>query len=236
MPRPRKGEEKEHYVSRCIREVVGEGLGEKAAQGKCYGMWESYHKAKEEDWPALEKAMGWSKPKKARAQKNPLGSVRMKDGKRYVKTEGGWKLLKSVIVLRKAPVAAATPRAGLAAKKVEVHRAGKTFLQTRHVREGGEQKKTPGGGLSTKHYGWVSKVAKVMGTGIPQHQAIRREDVLVLKKKLEDGARKGWRLSSGGSLFAWSENLGKIAATMEKSARLTVRVLRKGDGHGRDGR
>ena len=37
------------------------------------------------------------KYKKARVQKNPVGSVKMKDGKRYVKTDTGWRLQKSKV-------------------------------------------------------------------------------------------------------------------------------------------
>jgi hypothetical protein len=39
MPEPRKGEEKEAYISRCIRICRREGLTGKQAAGKCYGMW-----------------------------------------------------------------------------------------------------------------------------------------------------------------------------------------------------
>jgi hypothetical protein len=47
MPIPKKGEKKESYISRCIKEVMNEGghTTEQAA-GKCYGMWNEYHKSK----------------------------------------------------------------------------------------------------------------------------------------------------------------------------------------------
>lgn len=50
------------------------------------------------------KSFGYTGPKKARKASLPLGAVKVKDGKRYMKTEKGWKLMKSiplVIVPRK---------------------------------------------------------------------------------------------------------------------------------------
>lgn len=44
MPRPNPGEEKNAYISRCVRQVMGEGAEQKAALGKCFGMWDYYHK------------------------------------------------------------------------------------------------------------------------------------------------------------------------------------------------
>ena len=44
MPKPRKGEKKNNYISRCIRKVRHEGTGQKQAVGKCYGMWKYYSK------------------------------------------------------------------------------------------------------------------------------------------------------------------------------------------------
>jgi hypothetical protein len=45
MPTPRKGEQKSAYISRCIRYCVdSEGMEQKAAVGKCYGMWDYYTK------------------------------------------------------------------------------------------------------------------------------------------------------------------------------------------------
>ena len=45
MPYPRKGESKNAYISRAIEYMIKvEGLSQKNAQGKAYGMWEEYHK------------------------------------------------------------------------------------------------------------------------------------------------------------------------------------------------
>jgi hypothetical protein len=46
MPKPRAGESKSSYISRCVREVMGEGRDQKAAVGKCEGMWREYHHTK----------------------------------------------------------------------------------------------------------------------------------------------------------------------------------------------
>lgn len=46
MPVRRKGEKLSKYVSRCVPEVMGEGKGQKAAVGKCYGMGKSHWKPK----------------------------------------------------------------------------------------------------------------------------------------------------------------------------------------------
>lgn len=45
MPKPKKGEKKQDYVSRCIPEVIGEGKPPKEAAGKCYGMFDYYSKS-----------------------------------------------------------------------------------------------------------------------------------------------------------------------------------------------
>ena len=42
MPEPRKGEEKDAFVARCIRYLRREGMSDtKAILGKCYGIWKS---------------------------------------------------------------------------------------------------------------------------------------------------------------------------------------------------
>ena len=41
MPGVKKGEKRNHYVSRCVKEVIKEGKGQKAAVGKCEGMYNS---------------------------------------------------------------------------------------------------------------------------------------------------------------------------------------------------
>ena len=46
MPYPKKGEAKQDYISRCVKYVMDEGLEQKHALGKCYGMWKTYHGAK----------------------------------------------------------------------------------------------------------------------------------------------------------------------------------------------
>ena len=42
MPAVQKDESKEHYVSRCIPEVMKEGNTQKEAEGKCYGMYDEH--------------------------------------------------------------------------------------------------------------------------------------------------------------------------------------------------
>lgn len=42
MPKPTPGEDKNAYVSRCIREVMDEGATHEQAVGKCMGMWRTY--------------------------------------------------------------------------------------------------------------------------------------------------------------------------------------------------
>lgn len=43
MPKPKKSEKQSSYVSRCISYVMKkEGLSQKAAVGKCYGMYRYY--------------------------------------------------------------------------------------------------------------------------------------------------------------------------------------------------
>jgi len=42
MPRPRKGEDKKNYISRAIHMLIHEGLDLRAAQGKAFGMWNTY--------------------------------------------------------------------------------------------------------------------------------------------------------------------------------------------------
>jgi hypothetical protein len=46
MPKPKKGESKKSYISRCIPMVIGEGKPPKEAAGKCYGMFDFYKKKK----------------------------------------------------------------------------------------------------------------------------------------------------------------------------------------------
>lgn len=41
MPSVRKGESSKSYMGRCIRLVKKEGATQKAAVGKCYGMFKS---------------------------------------------------------------------------------------------------------------------------------------------------------------------------------------------------
>lgn len=46
MPRPKRRESQQHYVSRCIRQSRHEGYSQKQAQGRCYGMYRYYRKKK----------------------------------------------------------------------------------------------------------------------------------------------------------------------------------------------
>lgn len=38
MPERKKGEGRSEYVSRCVKQVMGEGKTQKQALGQCYGM------------------------------------------------------------------------------------------------------------------------------------------------------------------------------------------------------
>jgi hypothetical protein len=44
MPIPIKNEKKSHYIARCVKEVMSEGADQKAALGKCCGMFEEHKK------------------------------------------------------------------------------------------------------------------------------------------------------------------------------------------------
>jgi len=47
MPKPKKGESKNHYISRAVRYMIEkEGLTQQHALGKAYGMWEYYKRKK----------------------------------------------------------------------------------------------------------------------------------------------------------------------------------------------
>jgi hypothetical protein len=48
-PEPRKGEEEQAFISRCIRIVRREGKPAKEAAGKCYGIWRNAKGIKEPD-------------------------------------------------------------------------------------------------------------------------------------------------------------------------------------------
>jgi hypothetical protein len=49
MPKPRKNEKKNPFISRCVRQLVHEeGKEPKAAVGECYGIWDE-HKKKDLD-------------------------------------------------------------------------------------------------------------------------------------------------------------------------------------------
>ena len=41
MPKPKPNEDKNEYISRCVRAVIGEGKDKDEALGQCYGMWDS---------------------------------------------------------------------------------------------------------------------------------------------------------------------------------------------------
>ncbi len=43
MPYPRKGESRNNYVSRAIKEIRAEGKSQRAAVGKAEGMFDYYH-------------------------------------------------------------------------------------------------------------------------------------------------------------------------------------------------
>ena len=48
MPRVKRGEKRSGYLGRCITEVMKEGKGQKAAVGKCEGMYDFKRKGKKE--------------------------------------------------------------------------------------------------------------------------------------------------------------------------------------------
>jgi len=195
------------------------------------------------------KALPEKKPKKARAVKNPVGSVMEKDGKKYIKTEKGWTLMKAVILIKPGDVPKKIIKklkkalATATASHKYVKRTGTSGNFTYWYKDAsgklkagpspsGEQgaktgEDTPGHGLTTKDYGWIARVSKVLRTSIPQHGQMKKQDVLVLKKKLDEGIKKGWKLSSGASLATWSQHLGSLAGKMTKSVSLVLRVLRK---------
>ena len=41
MPKPRQGEARNDFISRCVSEVTDEGFGQEEAVGRCFGIWES---------------------------------------------------------------------------------------------------------------------------------------------------------------------------------------------------
>lgn len=45
MPKVNDGEDRSHYMARCVRVVMAEGLDQKAAVGKCEGMYDSATKS-----------------------------------------------------------------------------------------------------------------------------------------------------------------------------------------------
>lgn len=45
MPEPKSGESESEFVSRCVTVVMGEGLTQEQALGKCYGMYRSHKKS-----------------------------------------------------------------------------------------------------------------------------------------------------------------------------------------------
>lgn len=46
MPEPKPGESKDEYVGRCVKTVMGEGVTQEQALGKCYGMWDNHSTSK----------------------------------------------------------------------------------------------------------------------------------------------------------------------------------------------
>lgn len=48
MPKPLSNETKEEYISRCTKYVIdNEGVEQKQAVGKCYGLWDHFNKKDE---------------------------------------------------------------------------------------------------------------------------------------------------------------------------------------------
>lgn len=46
MPNPKAGENKEHYIKRCIPQLMDEGKPQKQAIAICYSMWERKNESK----------------------------------------------------------------------------------------------------------------------------------------------------------------------------------------------
>ena len=46
MPRPKKGEKKDDFISRCIPEVMEEGVEQSQAAAMCNAYWENRSKGK----------------------------------------------------------------------------------------------------------------------------------------------------------------------------------------------
>ena len=55
MPKVKPGEKRSEYVARCVPEVMGEGKDQKAAVGKCEGMFTGRYGLKKKRWKASPK-------------------------------------------------------------------------------------------------------------------------------------------------------------------------------------
>lgn len=45
MPKPKPNEKESEYISRCVKQVMGEGKTQDQALGQCYGMWRGSKKS-----------------------------------------------------------------------------------------------------------------------------------------------------------------------------------------------
>lgn len=122
----------------------------------------------------------------------------------------------------------ADDRTQLAVEKRQVNRGGKTFEQGFHVKPEDSTAKTPpapGESLFTKRpmpqmtltsqdYRFIGNVAKLMGMTIPTREAQSAQTINAMKKRLDEGIAKGWKLKFG-DINAMSTQLGQIAQRME---------------------
>jgi predicted DNA binding CopG/RHH family protein len=133
----------------------------------------------------------------------------------YSKLKGAG-LMKARFYLRK--------HQNLVAVKKQVSKEGKTYQQTFYISPG--EAVSHSSGIQDHEYGFAGRVAKAMGTKIPSKQLMTKKDMEVLKKKLDDGIAKGWKLGGGGDL----KELGEFASSMKKSVFFidSKAVLRKG--------
>lgn len=51
MPKPKEGENRDDYISRCVSYLADEdpSLSQKERLGKCFGMWKTYSKKGESE-------------------------------------------------------------------------------------------------------------------------------------------------------------------------------------------
>lgn len=138
--------------------------------------------------------------------------------------------MKLVVKARLSKLAKAFDRTQLAVEKRQVTRGGKTFEQGFHVKgdETPAAKPKPFAGesiftkrpmpqhtLTTQDYKFLGNVAKLMGMNIPTREAQTADTIAAMKKRLDEGISRGWKLKFG-DINTMSANLGKIVDRMSK--------------------